>query len=201
MSDILETCGNGVHGDWFPTDSLPLPDEFCWNNCETQLESESSQDDHSSYPVGERLGGTQPCGGCVMIQRKALVALVLEIWHLQEGPGRVCWVLQQVQAQSRVLVPVKVELMSTSWGQTPYWHVHEKCHQTVLHVSKNGISHSKSACWPAHKGFPEYPISWEVCFLPLIKKMICFLSLHTCQHSFRLGLYVSNTSVTRAAVT
>lgn len=75
MSDILETsCGNGVHGDWFPTDSLPLPDEFCWNNCETQLESESSQDDHSSYPVGERLGGTQPCGGCVMIQRKALVS-------------------------------------------------------------------------------------------------------------------------------
>lgn len=59
-------------------------------------------------------------GLCNDTEKSPSFLLVLEIWHLQEGPGRVCWVLQQVQAQSRVLVPVKVELMSTSWGQTPY---------------------------------------------------------------------------------
>ena len=46
--------------------------------------------------------------------------LVLEIWHLQKGLGRVCWVLLQVQTQWEVLVPVKVGLMHTHWGQTSY---------------------------------------------------------------------------------
>lgn len=40
-----------------------------WNT-----ESELSQDDHSSYPVGERLGGIQPRQGCATILRKSLVS-------------------------------------------------------------------------------------------------------------------------------
>lgn len=108
-------------------------------------------------------------GLCHHTEKSPCFLSVVEILHLQEGPGRVCWVLQQVQAQSRVLAPVKVELMLTSWGQTSYWHVHEQCHQTVLHVSKFGISHRQWAGWLAHKGLPEYLISWEVCLLPLIK--------------------------------
>ena len=118
---------------------LPLIPCLClaqtlWRKCGTRFGSESPWDDSSSpCPVEGRLGGTQPCGGLWHDTKSSSFLLVLEIWHLQEGPGRVCWVLLQVQAQWGVLIPVKVGLTCTPWGQISYRqmfvrHVHEKCH-------------------------------------------------------------------------
>lgn len=63
---------------------------------------------------GKDLVGMSHVGFCHDTEKSPSFLLVLEIWHLQEGPGRVCWVLQQVLAQSGALVPAKVELMYAS---------------------------------------------------------------------------------------
>lgn len=159
-------------GAGLPLIPCPCLAQILWRQYGTRYGSESPWDDSSSsYPVGGRLVRTQPCGGLWHGTEKSLSFLVvLEIWYLHEGPGRVCWVLLQVQAQWRILVPVKVQLMCRPWGQTcpqevppnsatslKKWHFHRRSHPGGLPT----------------KDLPEYLISWKVCLLPLIKR--CFL--------------------------
>lgn len=85
---MVETpCGNGVHGGWFATDSLPLH-KFCRESMEQGLGvSLLGMIALLHIQWGEGLMGPSHVGTCGMVLRKALVSS----WCWRSGTCRKGW--------------------------------------------------------------------------------------------------------------
>lgn len=202
--DILETpCGNGVHRVWFPTDSLPLPDTSSVEKNREHREWVVSGWSFFLSSGGKIWWDPATSGLCHDTEKSPSFLLVLEIWHLQGSPGRVFWALHnqlQAQAQSRLLAPVEVEhvhilgagiLLTCPWEVPP---------NSAPCLKKWHFPQAVSLLTCPHRA-PRMPHLLGSLPSPTPKERIHSLSLHTGQPSFRLGLHVSSSSFTWAAVT
>lgn len=114
----------------------------------------------------EDLVGPRHVGTYGMALRKALVSS--RCWR--SGTCRKSTL--HTTAGAGTMVSVKMGLKNTPWEQSSYWHVHEKCHQTVTHRSKKWhFPQSQSAYWLPYKEHPRISYLLERLPSPTHKKM------------------------------